>query len=477
MFVSNMWRHGIAVGFLTAATCAHGQVTTDLAAPQLQLQQQRERALAEQAAARLPDVRLPRESVAAGVDYPQHEAPCFVIERIKLDGDDASRIQWALTAAADARGRCLGSGGINTVLARVQNALIGAGYVTTRVVAAPQDLRSGTLVLALVPGRIRAVRFAAPEGDAAGATAGSIKPPTHYWNTLPASPGDLLNLRDIEQGLENFKRVPTAEADIQMVPGSAPGDSDLLVKWRQSQWVRLSLSVDDGGSDATGKYQGNATLSLDNPFGLQDLFYFSFSNDLSGNGPNGRRGPRGHGLFYSIPFGYWLLALTGNDYGYRQSIAGASQNYVYSGSSRNLDLKLSRVVYRNAVRKVGAFVRGYQRNSKNFIDDTEIEVQRRKMGGFELGVTDKEFIGDATLDTSLAYKRGTGAFGTLTAPEEAFGEGMSRPHIITGGCWPGAAVPGRRHKGHIAAAAEASGLKSLTIKATDNLTGLPKTYV
>ena len=29
---------------------------------------------------------------------------------------------------------------------------------------------------------------------------------------MPISEGDILNLRDLEQGLENFKRVPTAEA-------------------------------------------------------------------------------------------------------------------------------------------------------------------------------------------------------------------------------------------------------------------------
>lgn len=412
-----------SVGAVTA------QTIPDLATPQLQLQQQRERAQAEQAAASQPDVRLARDGAAtAGLVYPEREAPCFPIREIKLDGDDAARFAWALAAADDARGRCLGGAGINVVLARVQNALIAKGYVTTRVVAAPQDLLGGALTLVLVPGRIHAVRFAPPDGAAANAAAA---PPTHYWNTLPAETGDLINLRDVEQALENFKRVPSAEADIQMVPGQAPGDSDLLIQWRQGRPLRFSVSADDSGSDATGKYQGNATVSWDNPLGLQDLFYVSFSNDLNGKSPLGSRGTRGRSAQYSVPYGYWLLALSGNDYAYRQSVAGASQNYVYSGTSRNLDLKLSRVLYRDAVRKVGAFLRGYQRDSKNYIDDTEVQVQRRRMGGFELGLNDKEFIGKATLDAAVAYKRGTGAFGTLAAPEEAFGEGTARPRIFT----------------------------------------------
>jgi hemolysin activation/secretion protein len=31
---------------------------------------------------------------------------------------------------------------------------------------------------------------------------------------------------------------------------------------------RVGLSLDDSGSNATGRYQGGITLSLDNPFSL-----------------------------------------------------------------------------------------------------------------------------------------------------------------------------------------------------------------
>ena len=40
------------------------------------------------------------------------------------------------------------------VMARIQNAIIARGFVTTRILARPQDLKTGTLVLT-VPGRIR----------------------------------------------------------------------------------------------------------------------------------------------------------------------------------------------------------------------------------------------------------------------------------------------------------------------------------
>lgn len=53
------------------------------------------------------------------------------------------------------------------------------------------------------------------------------------------------------------------------------------------------------------------------------------------------------------------------------------------------------------------------------------------MAGWETGISHKEYLGDATLELSGSYKRGTGARGALSAPEELWNEGTSRPQIIT----------------------------------------------
>lgn len=168
----------------------------------------------------------------------------------------------------------------------------------------------------------------------------------------------------------------------------------------------------------------------DNWWTLNDLFYVSLNHDLAG-GSYGDHGTRGNTAHYSVPLGYWLLGATASNSGYRQSVAGASQTYLYSGTSSNTEIKLSRLVYRDAARKTTVALRAFQRTSNNYIDDTEVHVQRRKVGGFEASVNHREFIGAATLDANLAYKRGTGAFGSLPAPEEAFDEGTSRMKITT----------------------------------------------
>lgn len=417
---------GVLAFSAAAPVLAQTPSAANLEAQELLRQQERERVLRQQQE-HTPDVRLPRPAEAEAVRLPADESPCFPIGRIELQGDLAERFQWAVAAANPeddpALGRCLGAEGINLVMKRIQNAIVGQGFVTTRVLAQPQDLRTGTLVLTVVPGRVRAARLAEGAESRAG-----------LWNGLPARSGDLLNLRDIEQGLENFKRVPTAEADIQIVPADGdtaqPGESDLQITYRQAFPFRLSLTADDAGSRATGKYQGSTTVSYDNWWTLNDLFYFTVSQSITPADP-GNKGTLGYTGHYSIPYGYWLLGFTAGHNRYHQAVAGANQTYVYSGESDNAEVKLSRLVYRDAVRKTTLWVSGWTRGSKNYIDDTEVLVQRRRMAGWAAGMGHREFLGAATLDANLNYKRGTGADGSLKAPEENFGEGTSRPRLVT----------------------------------------------
>lgn len=372
-------------------------------------------------------MRLEGPEVGKLPALPKNETPCFPIQTIALTGNDAGQFQWVLKAAdpvADpATGRCLGSAGINLVMKRVQNAIVAKGFVTTRVLASPQDLKAGKLTLTVIPGRVRAVRFSE-----------NSDPRATKWNAMPVRPGDILNLRDIEQGLENFKHVPTADADIQIIPaegpGAEPGESDLVITWKQAMPFRLSLSVDDSGSKYTGKYQGGITIAYDNWWTLNDLFYLSLNHDLGG-GAAANKGSYGNTVHYEIPYHYWRLGLTASNYKYYQSVAGVNQTYRYSGTSENSEVRLSRVIYRDVIRKSGVYLRGWARSSNNFIDDAEVQVQRRRMAGWELGLTHREYLGTATLDASAGYRHGTGAMGAIPAPEESFGEGTSRPVLIT----------------------------------------------
>ncbi|CAI1642449.1 Hemolysin transporter protein shlB precursor [Serratia grimesii] len=381
-----------------------------------QRQQERERALQQQNAPQA-DARLSRPE-AVLPDYPANESPCFAINRLTLVGEAADRFQWALDAAADAQGRCLGGQGIVLAINKVQNAILAKGYVTTRVMAQEQDLTQGVLTLTLQPGRIGDIRFDEP-----------VSWRGRLWNAIPASPGDILNLRDIEQGLENFRRVPSANADIKIVPGAQDATSDLQVNWHEGRPVRLSLGLDDSGSKSTGRYLGSATLALDAPFAQNDLFYANIGKDVLQHGPFGNRS---HALNYFFPVGYWAFSANYNDYTYHQNIPNANEVLRYSGKSDNIQLTVSRLLYRDQSHKTTLNLRGYRKHSTNHVDDVELTQQKRRTAGWEIGLNQRSYFDTTTLDANISWRRGTGAFNALPAPEESRHEGSARTGILLG---------------------------------------------
>lgn len=387
---------------------------------QWQRQQERERALRERLEPDPETLKPAPKSVI--LELPTDEKPCFPVHRLQLSGKKLNQLPWLQQAAGIdfTTHPCIGAKGVEVILERMQQTILEHGYVTSRVMVVPQNLQQGVLDVAFIPGVLREIRFSQ------GSTESSS-----IVTALPSQRGELLQLRDIEQGLENLKRVPTADADIQIVPAedvnSEPGQSDLVISYKSITPLRFNIALDDGGSKSTGKLQGTATLSWDNPLGLNDLMYFSLGGGI-GNG--GDRGTKNQAVHYSLPLGYWQLALTGSQNKYHQGVAGAFQNYTYRGESSNLDFKLSRVIFRNASSKTTAGFKVFHRTSSNYIDDTEVEVQRRRTSGYELSLAQRSYLGSAVLDANLAFKRGTGAFDALPAPEEPWGEGTSRMKLF-----------------------------------------------
>ncbi|EJB5802289.1 VENN motif pre-toxin domain-containing protein [Escherichia coli] len=241
------------------------------------IQQQRQEALEQQLTPSAPDVRLSAPgSFAHKINFPV-ETPCFQIKQTELKGADALPHWLPLQKIANgAVGHCLGAKGINLLMSTLQNRLVDHGYVTTRVLAPSQDLKSGILRLVVIPGVVRHVRLTPDSDDY-----------IQLYSSFPAHEGSLLDLRDIEQGLENMQRLPGVQADMEIVPGEQPGESDILITRKQDKYWRLGFSLDDSGTRSTGRYLGGITFSLDNPFSLSDLLYVSATHNFPHYGGTG----------------------------------------------------------------------------------------------------------------------------------------------------------------------------------------------
>jgi hemolysin activation/secretion protein len=380
-----------------------------------QIQQQRD-AQQRDATVQAPAVRSTLPTFEGFPQLPKEE-PCFRINTFALDVPatlpNAVRSKGASALSLDPfafarewldhyEGQCIGKTGIDSLTKGLQQAILSRGYVTTRVLLPEQDLSTGTLKVALVPGVVRHLHFAGPD------TRGTLK------SAFPAGDGDLLNLRDLEQGLEQMKRVASQDVDMKIVPTDTPGESDVIVTVKRSKPWSFVASVDNSGTDATGKWQGNISLGIDNPLGLNDVFTLGANQDLSLR--NKSLGSHGFNGSYSVPWGYWMATLSGNTNTYYQPIAGANQTFVSSGNSQTSALRLARVLSRSQSDVFGVAFQLSKRFGQSFIDDADMPQQRRNNTFIEAGLSDRHYFGASQFDGTLAYRQGIGGLGATDDP-------------------------------------------------------------
>jgi len=367
-----------------------------------------------------PDIFLDTPQIPLAEESEEESGPCFPITEIRLESDEYERFQWLEKKLNEALppDNCIGAEGINRMMTEAQNEVIGAGFVTSRVVAEAQDMNSGVLSLTLLPGYVEDIRFV--EGVPRRAT---------YWNALTMRPGDLLNLRHIEQALENFKRVPSVDVNIDIEPGEEPGYSDLVIQWSQGDPLRVTETLDNSGSESSGIYQAGVTINYDPYWAFNDLFYLSYTQSIVfDHDDRGSQGVNGH---YSIPYGYWLLSFNGGISENFQMVDAKTEDYEYSGANSNQSVKVERTLFRNDRNKLSGHLSVQARQSANYINDVEIEVQRRRSSSLEAALNHQLFIGRATVSSGLTYKLGLMAFGAIEDPEVARGDGVENPQWLT----------------------------------------------
>jgi hemolysin activation/secretion protein len=262
--------------------------------------------------------------------------------------------------------------------------------MTTRVLIPGQNLSTGLLRLQVVPGHIHAVK----SDDTIG-----------WWRTaLPTGPDGLVNQRDLDQGMENIRRLQgQADATIDLVPGENPGEADLVMKpGKGKRWHGL-VTADNAGLENTGKYQMGGTLTVDSPLFLYDSL--TISGNTNANYGNGSAGTRSSAINYNIPFGYWNAFFNANQSRYKQTVAGFESDIVYGGRNTQLEAGLGYVPFRNASGKTSLYGKVFRKSASSTIDGLDLTVQHRDFVGLELGASHRQHFGASVFDIGASWRQ------------------------------------------------------------------------
>lgn len=401
-----------ALALVAAMACAPAaraqpspQQLQDIQRQQESIQQQEQQRLQEQLRRQDP-ARRPPGGVDPGLAPSGTDGtvpgPCSVVNAIRLEGADRLGAQEQAQLTAPFIGQCVGLKEIGELMRLITNRYIELGLVTTRVYIPQQDLGQGTLRLLVLEGKVGELRLEDPASR------------VHLASAFPGLRGRVLNIRDIEQGLDQINRLRSNNAAMELQPSTDPGLTNIVITNQPGSWVSGSLTFDNYGSPSTGDIRATGTLSLDNPLGLNDAWFVSLSRNTDAH--PGSRLSESSLLSVNFPYGYWNFLASASNSRYNSVVASATQRFNSTGETDTYNLGVQRVLLRGQTSKLTLNVGLTHKDSRNYIEGSLLTTGSPKLTDVQVGLTSVFFAGGGFWTIDGGVSKGLSLFGVEELP-------------------------------------------------------------
>ncbi|KAB0564917.1 ShlB/FhaC/HecB family hemolysin secretion/activation protein [Pseudomonas palleroniana] len=356
----------------------------------------RQNRLLEEQQRRLEELKdLPGKEAKPQAPATPADTRCFPIKDIELKGADSLSASDRTLLLKPYVGQCLGVSQLNELLKVITDYYIAKGRVTSRAYLPQQDLSSGHLQVLVVEGKLEAVRSA----DGSNVTDRELA------MAFPGKVGQALNLREVEQLVDQLNRLPSKQAQMELTPGQQIGGSDVVVKNTPQKPWRASLSRNNDGQRSTGEQQWGAGLEWDSPLGLADQLVLRGGHDAISDH---QKTSKNSMLYYNVPWGWWNFSYTYSESDYRTYGTTDDFKFKQDGDNQNHQLRAERVIHRDDVSKTSVNVGLAHLRTNNYILDVRTESSSNRLSELQLGVNHGRRIGSAFVNLDLGVQNGIG---------------------------------------------------------------------
>ncbi|MEW5287595.1 ShlB/FhaC/HecB family hemolysin secretion/activation protein [Erwinia papayae] len=353
----------------------------------IQQQQQQQLQQAQQQRDALWQAVTPQPAPVAGSAA---GGPCFTIDQIILRNTTliSERQQQRLTAGYIHR--CLNLAAINTLVNNVSNWYMQRGYITSRAFLTAQDLSSGKLFIQILEGKVESIRL---EG----------KQPLMLRTVFPGVEGHILNLRDIEQGMEQINRVRNTPVQIEIQPAAQAGYSVINLSGKAEFPLAVTLGFDNSGQRSTGTGQLTASATGNNLLGVADRWTLSGGRSSAFSQ---WRDAQNMQAGVSVPYGYGLLDYSYSWSNYHSSFVSDDFTWLSNGDNVAHRLNGSWVLFRNGEIKTGMQLGLNHYVSHNYLNSALLQSSSRKLTSLQFGLNHSQKIAGGVATLNPAFTRG-----------------------------------------------------------------------
>lgn len=314
--------------------------------------------------------------------------PCFEINQISLQQASLITPDTQKRLVAPYINQCLSLDRINQLVRAISEWYVQRGYITSRAFLTEQNLSHGTLNITVLEGKLEAIHLQ-------GASARQLN------MAFPTRAGRILNLRDIEQGMEQINRLRTTPVQIEIIPSTQPGYSIVNLTSTPEFPLTLGLNMDNSGQRSTGVGQLSGSLVGNDLLGVADRWFVSGGRSSAFSD---WRDAQNFQAGVSVPYGYGLLDYSYSWSNYHSRFNANSFDWYSNGDNISNRLSGSWVLFRNGQIKTGLQLGLNHYVSHNWLNETLLESSSRKLTSLQIGFNHTQKIagGVATLNPMLS---------------------------------------------------------------------------
>lgn len=334
---------------------------------------------------------------------PPGQPACMNVTEIQIEGTHHLNSDDVAALTHPFVGRCVTLAELDHLITAINAAYVERGFVTSRAYVPQQKLDSGVLKLLVVEGTTEAIR------------AKDRALPFEAVMAFPWMIGNTLNLRDIEQGLEQINRLPSFNATMKIEPGEAQGSSVIIVDpaerpWLPGPWLRGHATIDNDGLTETGRNVARFGLDADNLLGLLDSWSLQDARSLTSHPDLAVSNEVS--TSESLPFGYWTVFGSFDHSDYHSQVVGQAGAFEVSGVTDRYSMGINRVLARDQTSKTSIEL-GYElKETTSYLDDVLVQTSSENLASASIRLTQTERIWGGAWYLTLGYQRGLRRFGT-----------------------------------------------------------------
>ncbi len=358
----------------------------------------------------LDQLKNAREKEAAPVtdqQTPQDiKGGCLKVKQLKISGNKKLGQKIIAKTARPYLKECMDAAQMQELQSAIQKLYVKKGYITARIYFNFNEASNGVLGIIISEGKINKF-YLTPCKDCPVKEGARAK--TRLFSAFPLKESKTLNLRDIEQGIEQINKLSSNNAVMEVRPADDYGFSDIYIINNPQGKTQLGLNYDNSGQDSTGRYKGRLSLAQDDILAFNENLYASYTTSLGVNRDKKYSDLLSAAFF--VPLGRFTLSDNFSYSKYLATVKGDVQDFTTDGYSYNNDISLDYLISRGQKYKLYAGLQLGVYETKNYIADTYISSSSRLLAAGAAYVNYVYYGQLSSLFTRLSLKRGLPVFG------------------------------------------------------------------